>query len=119
MSDLKNALKKVIGGTFSGIHSYYLQYLMELVGYYSEDDLTEAERNAINQMNAVLHKYAEINHLISSIHYAVKDGTNDISSLLEMKNCIMEVDTFVDIASLLCYVKRKAVKAGDWPITDE
>lgn len=122
MNNIQKTLENVLGGTFSGIHTYYLQYLIQLVGYYSEDDLSEKEKEAFNQLNALLIKYAELNHLISAIHYTLgnnEKNTSAINLFIAMKDAIFQVDAHTDVAALICYVKRKATEAGDWPLKYE
>ena len=110
----------MIGGTFGGIHTYYLQYLIELVGYYSEDDLSVQEQNALNQLNSALLKYSKMDHLVGEVRYTLsgkRDLTQeDLEALLAIGDQVMQCDFIMDVASLLCYVKRKAAKAGDWPL---
>ena len=122
INNIQSTLQEVLGGTFSGIHTYYLQYVLQLVGYYAEDDLTEQEKAGFNQVNALLIKYAELNHLLSCIQYTLtnKESVANYTNLfIEMRNAILQIDNQIDVASLICYIKRKAVKSGDWPIYNE
>lgn len=126
MNGLQKHLCEVIGGEYWGPQRSYLQRVIQMVGYYSQNDLNDAEKGALNQLNAILYKADRIEYLAVNFPPFSRGIRMDnldkgisreaVSAWLEVTKPFMEMDTCVDIASLLGYIKRKAVEAGDWPL---
>ena len=138
--ELMKCLEKVFLNDFSPDPTTYLSKLLSLVSYYSDEDFTSELQEAFNQLNAVLVSIELVKKVgytkpfelprsyecrIDSYHNQVPNNftfapTFNIPELKDVSFPKKQIDEIVeevrkiDIASLVAYVKAKAVASGDF-----
>ena len=126
MKDLQHTLHALLDRPFDCKSLESLRSLMYLTVHYSADDLTEPERNALNQISAALlrRRMLDVLDVIERDAKYVARKTAESHSFLKrimMSSRIssrLSDKTPLDPSPLLAYVKGKAIEAGDWTIHD-
>ena len=123
MKDLQHTLHALLDKPFDCNSSESLRSLMHLTVNYSADDLTEPERNALNQISAALLRRHMLDVIERDAKYVARKTAESHSFLkrIMMSSRIssrLSDKTPLDPSPLLAYVKGKAIEAGDWTIHD-
>lgn len=123
-----NLLEMLIGGSCTYETKDDLRHLLTLVAYYgNQNELSETQKDIINktyerllkldalsEISGAINRLAETPELIcdESIVESINNIVTTITSEFETQ------DNF-DYYSLICYIKHKAIEAGDWPLTTD
>lgn len=122
MSSLQSSVNRLLGGDYPISYGSYLELLVNVAGSYIDDDIEATERKALNDLSAFLLKRNIVNNAMSEIRHTIVDGgisingENCLEKMYGLVYDLSKLDTAIDIASLLHYVKRKAIEYGNWPI---